>query len=108
MFMSGATAVLMLRAASACIKALFWPRFDPTFRQAGDISTNRNRLRILLMTPRLALITLTIATALTLPQSAAVAATCGTGNFDAWLADFKTEAANKGISQAAINAGLSG
>jgi lytic murein transglycosylase len=36
------------------------------------------------------------------------AATCGTGSFDAWLADFKTEAAAKGISQSAIATGLSG
>jgi lytic murein transglycosylase len=86
---------------------LFWPRFDPTFRHAGHISTNRNRLRILPMTPRLAILALTIAT-LILPRSSAVAATCGTGNFDAWLADFKTDAASKGISQAAISAGLNG
>jgi membrane-bound lytic murein transglycosylase B len=36
------------------------------------------------------------------------AAPCGTGNFDSWLADVKTEAASKGISQAAITAGLNG
>ena len=40
------------------------------------------------------------------PALAAVA--CGSGNFDAWLADFKTEAAAKGISQQAIAAGLAG
>jgi lytic murein transglycosylase len=40
--------------------------------------------------------------------SAAQAATCGSGSFDAWLDDFKHEAAAKGISQAAITAGLSG
>ena len=40
------------------------------------------------------------------PASAAVA--CGTGSFDAWLADFKTEAAAKGISPAAIASGLNG
>ena len=34
--------------------------------------------------------------------------TCGTGSFDAWLDDFKTEAAAKGISQSAIAAGLNG
>jgi len=34
--------------------------------------------------------------------------TCGSGNFEAWLADFKTEAAAKGISQQAITAGLAG
>ena len=36
------------------------------------------------------------------------AATCGSGSFEAWLGDFKTEAASKGISQTAINAGLNG
>ena len=42
------------------------------------------------------------------PASSALAATCGTGNFEAWLDDFKTEAAAKGISQSAIASGLSG
>jgi len=36
------------------------------------------------------------------------AANCGSGSFDAWLSEFKTEAASKGISQVAINAGLNG
>src|SRR6516162_593922 len=36
------------------------------------------------------------------------AASCGSGSFDAWLSDFKTEAAASGISQSAITAGLSG
>src|SRR5215475_5039953 len=40
------------------------------------------------------------------PALAAVA--CGSGSFDAWVADFKTEAAAKGISQQAITAGLAG
>ena len=40
--------------------------------------------------------------------SAAPAAPCGTGSFQAWLDDFKTEAAAKGISQAAITSGLNG
>ena len=40
--------------------------------------------------------------------SAQSAVPCGTGNFDAWLAEFKTEAAAKGISQNAINAALTG
>jgi lytic murein transglycosylase len=35
-------------------------------------------------------------------------APCGTGNFDTWLAGVRTEAAAKGISQAAIAAGLNG
>jgi lytic murein transglycosylase len=46
--------------------------------------------------------------AFALPGIPALAATCGTGNFETWLGQFKTEAAGKGISQAAINAGLSG
>ncbi|MEA2821394.1 MAG: hypothetical protein QOJ86_3398 [Bradyrhizobium sp.] len=40
-------------------------------------------------------------------MSTANAAACG-GNFDAWLAEFKTEAAAKGIAPSAIAAGLSG
>ncbi|WP_024518840.1 lytic murein transglycosylase [Bradyrhizobium sp. Tv2a-2] len=60
------------------------------------------------MTPRRSLTILTMAAALVLPGSAALAATCGNGSFDAWLSDFKTDAASKGISQAAINTGLSG
>jgi lytic murein transglycosylase len=44
---------------------------------------------------------------LTSAASPGSAATCG-GSFDAWLADFKTEAAAKGISQSAIATGLSG
>jgi membrane-bound lytic murein transglycosylase B len=40
--------------------------------------------------------------------SMAHAASCGSGNFDAWLDDFKNDAAAKGISQRAITAGLNG
>jgi lytic murein transglycosylase len=42
------------------------------------------------------------------PGAPAFAATCGSGNFQAWLDDFKNEAAAKGISQSAIAAGLTG
>jgi lytic murein transglycosylase len=38
----------------------------------------------------------------------AIAAPCGTGTFEAWLDDFKKEATAKGISAAAIQAGLTG
>ena len=38
----------------------------------------------------------------------ALAAACGTGTFEAWLEDFKKEAAAKGVSQAAITTGLAG
>ncbi len=46
--------------------------------------------------------------ALALPGASALAASCGTGNFPAWLDDFKSEAAAKGISQSAIASGLNG
>ena len=36
------------------------------------------------------------------------AAPCGSGSFDSWLTTFKSEAVGKGISQQAINAGLTG
>src|SRR6266513_3400034 len=45
---------------------------------------------------------------LTTPGASALAASCGTGSFDAWLTEFKNEAAAKGISQSAIASGLSG
>jgi lytic murein transglycosylase len=49
-----------------------------------------------------------VACAILLTPASTLAATCGSGSFDAWLADFKTEAAAKGISQSAIATGLSG
>ena len=38
----------------------------------------------------------------------AYAASCGSGSFDTWLSDFKSEAATKGISPAVINASMNG
>jgi lytic murein transglycosylase len=49
-----------------------------------------------------------VASAILLTPASALAATCGTGSFEAWLNDFKSEAAAKGISQSAIAAGLNG
>jgi lytic murein transglycosylase len=47
--------------------------------------------------------------ALALSATTALSAVpCGSGNFQSWLDDFKTEAAAKGISQAAITSGLNG
>src|SRR5947209_4241575 len=60
------------------------------------------------MTPALLFRTFIFCAALTLPAAPGLAATCGSGNFQAWLDDFKTEAAAKGISQPAISAGLNG
>jgi lytic murein transglycosylase len=45
---------------------------------------------------------------LTVQPAPALAATCGNGNFQAWLDDFRSDAAAKGISQSAIAAGLTG
>ncbi|MBW7968687.1 lytic murein transglycosylase [Bradyrhizobium sp. BR 10289] len=63
------------------------------------------------MTPtisRLALAALALSASILSAAPALAAVACGSGNFDAWLADFKTEAAAKGISQQAITAGLAG
>jgi lytic murein transglycosylase len=50
-----------------------------------------------------------ISTVLAMPAAPALAAaSCGTGSFQAWLDDFKTEAAAKGIAQSVITSGLNG
>jgi lytic murein transglycosylase len=53
---------------------------------------------------------LALSCAVMLPATSALAAgaPCGTGSFDSWLTAFKTEAASKGISPKAIDAGLNG
>ncbi len=63
------------------------------------------------MTPtisRLVLAAFALTASIASAGSALAAVPCGTSNFDAWLADFKTEAAAKGISQQALTAGLAG
>jgi lytic murein transglycosylase len=63
------------------------------------------------MTPtisRLFLVAFAITASISSGSAALAATACGSGNFEAWLADFKTEAAAKGISQQAIAAGLAG
>jgi lytic murein transglycosylase len=64
-------------------------------------------LRFLLKTLAVSAI-VAMSVALALPEASAAAANCGSGNFPAWLDDFKTEAAAKGISQSAIASGLNG
>jgi lytic murein transglycosylase len=49
-----------------------------------------------------------VSAVLAIPETPAQAAPCGTGSFQAWLDDFKNEAAAKGISQATITSGLNG
>src|ERR1700682_5638588 len=60
------------------------------------------------MTPRVLFRTLAVSAMLSISVASAQAAPCGTGNFGAWLDDFKNEAAAKGISQSAIASGLAG
>jgi lytic murein transglycosylase len=60
------------------------------------------------MTPRSLIRALAASAMLMMSAAPALAAPCGTGSFEAWLADFKNEAAAKGISQSAIASGLSG
>lgn len=52
--------------------------------------------------------TLLLGALLTSSSLTAQAAACGAGSFNTWLDDFKAEAAAKGISQRAIEAGLAG
>jgi lytic murein transglycosylase len=51
---------------------------------------------------------LALAALILISAAPAIAAPCGTGPFEAWLDDFKKEAVSKGISAAAIQAGLTG
>src|SRR3954451_8194501 len=60
------------------------------------------------MTFRLSVGTLAAAAMLLTSAAPSLAAPCGTGTFETWLEDFKKEAASKGISQAAIQASLTG
>jgi lytic murein transglycosylase len=60
------------------------------------------------MTSRFSLPALSLATLLLTSAAPALSAPCGSGPFEAWLDDFRKEAAAKGISQTAIQAGLSG
>jgi lytic murein transglycosylase len=45
---------------------------------------------------------------LMMPAASVLAASCGSGSFTAWLDDFKSEAASKGIAQSAIASALTG
>src|SRR3982075_2980531 len=60
------------------------------------------------LTPRRPLRAAALAALLLMSAASAIAAPCGSGTFETWLDDFKKEAAAKGISPAAIQAGLAG
>ena len=61
-----------------------------------------------LFSPRFLFRACVVSAVLLMPAVSALAANCGTGNFQAWLDDFKNDAAAKGISQAAIASALNG
>jgi lytic murein transglycosylase len=60
------------------------------------------------MSPNFLLRAVAVSAVLMMPAAPALAASCNTGSFQAWLDDFKNDAAAKGISQSAIASGLSG
>ena len=60
------------------------------------------------MTSRFSVRALALAGLLLSSAAPSLAAPCGTGTFEGWLEDFKKEAAAKGISPSAIQAGLTG
>src|ERR1700736_1509965 len=60
------------------------------------------------MTSRFSVRTLALGALLLTSAAPSLAAPCGTGTFEAWLEDFKKEAASKGISQSVIQTGLTG
>jgi membrane-bound lytic murein transglycosylase B len=90
--------------------AMFWPRLRRTFRAIHSSVFNSDSILVhALSLPRFVLAALAVSVALATSGVPAVAAApCGAASFDAWLADFKTDAAAKGISQATITSGLNG
>ena len=68
----------------------------------------RDGMSFCLSFPRRPLRAAALAAFVLVAAAPAVAAPCGSGTFEAWLEDFKKEAAAKGISAAAIQAGLTG
>lgn len=87
---------------------MFWPRLRLTCRPADTVKSFRSQVRSMSPPRFLPVLALCAAFASLTTGSARAAAACGSGNFDAWLADFKTEATSKGISATAVNAGLTG
>jgi lytic murein transglycosylase len=60
------------------------------------------------MTSRFSVRALAVVALLLTFAAPSLAAPCGTGSFEAWLEDFRKEAAAKGISASAIQTGLAG
>jgi lytic murein transglycosylase len=68
----------------------------------------RDCMRYRFLTPRRYLCAAALAAFAVISAAPAIAAPCGSGTFEAWLDDFKKEASAKGISPAAVQAGLTG
>src|SRR5665213_95651 len=97
--------------AAGCVaevEAIFWPRLPRKYRANRPSSYNETIPGARPLTPRSMIAALAVGVALIMPAVSQAAVPCGTGTFEAWLADFKTDAAAKGISQAAIASGLNG
>ena len=60
------------------------------------------------MNPGFSIKAFALSALLTIAAAPALAAACGTGTFEAWLEDFKKEAASKGISQTIVTTSLAG
>jgi lytic murein transglycosylase len=60
------------------------------------------------LSPRRPLHAAALAAFVLISAAPAIAAPCGSGTFETWLEDFKKEATSKGISAAAVQAGLTG
>jgi membrane-bound lytic murein transglycosylase B len=88
---------------------MFWPRLRLTFRAIQPTVIHNESIPVRALLPSRYLLAAIVVSAALATSSAPVAAAvaCGT-DFDAWLADLKTDAASKGISQATINSALNG
>jgi membrane-bound lytic murein transglycosylase B len=101
--------IVRFQGTIASRRALFWPRLLPTFFSSGQRSSFENISELMVpMSLRFFFSVVALSAVVMMPGAPALAASCGTGNFQAWLDDFKNDAAGKGISQSAIAAGLNG
>src|SRR5215469_7774129 len=88
--------------------ALFWPRLTPTFCAARSGYLESEPAFVTAINSR-RFLSMALGAALSfLAAPAFAAASCNTGNFDTWLAAFKSEAVSKGISQQTANTALAG
>jgi membrane-bound lytic murein transglycosylase B len=86
------------------MRAIFWPRLAAKQRVGGPLKERSDSVRNSVILRFLFAVSAIVA----IPATAGAAAPCGSGSFQAWLDDFKSEATAKGISQAAITSGLNG